>query len=112
MTDRAGIDAAVERITAAAQAWVIAGLIRSHQLEGIEPEAARAALIALIRAELEAQARVPQGWQLVPKDPTIGMYDEWCAAGRVPANNDGWFGTWVASYEAMLAAAPASKEDE
>lgn len=50
-----------------------------------------------------------QGWKLVPVDPTMGMYDDWNAAAK-NGLNDGFFGTWIAAYHAMIDAAPASPE--
>jgi len=41
-----------------------------------------------------------EGWQLVPKEPTMGMWDDFCAVHRVP------FDDFMRAYAAMLAAAP------
>ena len=47
-----------------------------------------------------------EGWRLVPVDPTMGMYDDFCAVFPYP------FGHFQEAYKAMLAAAPQPKGGE
>ena len=46
---------------------------------------------------------VPEGWQLVPTNPTREMFDAWDGA---PSNHEDDDVNMVVSYQAMLAAAP------
>jgi hypothetical protein len=55
--------------------------------------------------EIAAAPVPPSAWVSVPREPTMAMYDGWVAASKDARNNDGVFGTWVASYRAMIAAA-------
>ena len=59
------------------------------------------ALVARIR-ELEAR-QVPDGWQVVPKEPTVAM--ERSATGR-DTRDEGIASMYSGIYRAMLAAAP------
>lgn len=72
---------------------------------------------ALLRERESASARVPDGWQLVPIEPTDEMIDKGtdqyeCEQG------DTWYrnhqlseGDCIAIYKAMLAAAPKPEKE-
>lgn len=73
---------------------------REHQAPPIQHEAA--ARIDALAAEIErlrAQGGVPEGWQLVPKEPTREHYSRY--DGRFCT-----FETWSDEYRSMLSAAP------
>lgn len=114
MTD---IDRAVERILASAASLANCAIYDEQDLAGRVPIARRnfRNLERLVRAELEA--RVPQGWQLVPKEPTQEMVQAWhdreFEGGAYIDENNIEFALIVACYRSMLAATPdaPSKED-
>ena len=54
------------------------------------------------------QPRIPEGWQLVPKEPTDGMVSQGYATNRFCQRNFGVYGADPKTlYRAMLAAAPS-----
>lgn len=48
---------------------------------------------------------IPDGWKLVPAEPTVGMYDDFCLARPIDESPTNWNG-FIERYKAMLAAAP------
>ena len=72
------------------------------QAGGIRALVARIAADAARIRELEAR-QVPDGWQVVPKEPTVAM--ERSAAGR-DTRDEGIASMYSGIYRAMLAAAP------
>ena len=73
-----------------------AGFVEASRILGKEIEQLRAAIVSA--------PRVPQGWKLVPVEPTRGMID---AANQLPEN----FPPMKRVYAAMLAAAPQPEGD-
>ena len=69
---------------------------------GMSEEQARAALLAHIQ-----RGAAPEGWQLVPIDPTPEMLD---AAEKVDWGDEDMRGSCCNQWHAMLAAAPAPDE--
>lgn len=63
------------------------------------------------RAALASSPSQPAGWKPLPVEPTMLMYDAWVDAQK-NGHDDGVFGTWIAAYKAMCAAAPALGEGE
>jgi hypothetical protein len=58
---------------------------------------------AMNRAEkAEASLAERRGYVMVPVEPTMGQWDDFCAVHHVP------FDTFIKAYKAMLASAPAS----
>ena len=54
------------------------------------------------------RARVPDGYVIVPKEPTVGMYDDFNAGRKayLKEHPDDSFGGFQGGYAALLAAAP------
>ena len=78
----------------------LAGLLSTINFQDKHPEYAMDVL-HLIKAHLSAQAGVPDGWQLVPKEPTIEMTNKVVKYFTLSSKN-----LAVDCYKAMIAAAP------
>ena len=65
--------------------------------------------LAYCRAALAGEWRVPEGWRLVPVEPTREMLLA-AEAKHPPAGKAGAIGLAVEMYRAMLSAAPLPKE--
>lgn len=83
----------------------------THQISADAKERYRDKARACLTAALSDQVVVPNGWQLLPKEPTTKMFGAFISATlaidhtQLPA---GAFEAFAQDYRAMIAAAPAS----
>lgn len=85
-------------------AWLEAGAA-----SGQAWEKSVALALAYCRAALAGEWRVPEGWRLVPREPTREMLLA-AEAKHPPAGKAGAIGLAAEMYRAMLSAAPLPKE--
>jgi hypothetical protein len=95
MTDKILIDRFV--VEQALEAFEIHARQYPHMVKGYTLDAEEALRAALEQSDIEIPASVPEGWKLVPVEPTNEMVQAWL---------DTYEGNIQTVYRAMLAAAP------
>lgn len=71
-------------------------------------ELTRRAVAAFAAAPSLSLSAAPEGWQLVPVEPTREMFEDWRDAYETAQQGSGTAWAWDDAYKAMLTAAPAA----
>lgn len=106
-----GLDMHAEADTELARIWTKVEQIRAKQ--AAKPKHSPLPVETPAAQPVPAQAVVPEGWVLVPVEPTQKMEQFICncdvrSGARRRADGDEDYPTWQSCYRAMLAAAPAA----